>query len=93
MSLVRQAHMPGNYELYDAEANRLGPAVCKLCWERSGKKNPTALNTVWVTHKDRPMVWWLCPGCTGEVRTNGYEATTMLKSAQGVARSPGLIRA
>ena len=45
MSLVRQAHMPGNYEMYDPAANKLGPVVCKLCWERFERKNPESLNT------------------------------------------------
>jgi len=90
MSLVRQAHMPGNYETYDPMTNSLGPVVCKLCWERFEKKNSTSLYTVWVSYKDRRMVWWLCGDCTKSVRTGGYQATMFLKSAEGVILSPRL---
>lgn len=90
MSPVRLAHMPGNYEMYDPSENRLGPAVCKLCWERLEKRNSGPLNTVWVSFKQRRMIWWLCEGCTREVSSDGYQETTFLKSAQGVISSPGL---
>ena len=90
MSLVRQAHMPGNYEAYDPQTNSLGPVVCKLCWERSERKNSESLRTVWVSYKDRRMVWWLCGDCTESVKTGGYEATMFLKSADGVIPSPRL---
>jgi len=90
MSLVRQAHMPGNYEGYDPVANRLGPVVCKLCWERHEKKNSESLNTVWVSYKDRRMVWWLCRDCTESVMAGGYQATLFLKSTDGVIPNPRL---
>jgi len=90
MSLVRQAHMPGNYETYDPETNNLGPVVCKLCWERLKKKNPTSLYTVWVSYKGRRMVWWLCGDCAESVRTGGYHATMFLKSTESVIPSPRL---
>ena len=90
MSFVRQAHMPGNYEMYEPQTNILGPVVCKLCWERFSKKNPTPLNTVWVSYKDRLMVWWLCNGCTDSVKAGGYQATMFLKSTEGVIQSPRL---
>jgi len=82
--------MPGNYETYDAQANRLGPVVCKLCWERFRRKNSASLNTVWVTLKDRRMVWWLCGGCAEAVRAGGYQATKFLKSTEGIIVSPSL---
>jgi len=90
VSLVRQAHMPGNYETYDPQTNTLGPVVCKLCWERSEKKNSTSLYTVWVSYKDRRMVWWLCGDCTEGVKAGGYRATMFLKSTEGVIQSPRL---
>ena len=90
MSLVRQAHMPGNYEMYDPKANALGPVVCKLCWQRFERKNTESLNTVWGSFEDGPMVWWLCKECAESVRAGGYPATTFLKSAEGVILSPGL---
>jgi hypothetical protein len=82
--------MPGNYEVYDPEMNELGPVVCKLCWERFGKKNSTALCTVWVSYKDRRMVWWLCGGCTQDVKSGEYQSTMFLKSTEGVLPSPRL---
>ena len=91
MSSVRQAHMPGNYEMYDQAANKLGPVVCKLCWERSREKNPASL-TVWVSYKEGLIVWWLCPDCAEDVRASGHESTTFIKSAEGVIHSPGLVQ-
>jgi hypothetical protein len=82
--------MPGNYEMYDPATNRLGPVVCKLCWERYGKKNSASLDTVWVSYRDRLMIWWLCGACTGSVRTGGYQTTVFLKSTDGVLQSPPL---
>ncbi|HUK79635.1 MAG TPA: hypothetical protein VLU91_03110 [Nitrososphaerales archaeon] len=90
VSLVRQAHMPGNCETYDPETDNLGPVVCKLCWERFGRKNSTSLCTVWVSYKGGRMVWWLCGDCTESVRTGGYQATMFLKSMDGVIPSPHL---
>ena len=90
VSLVRQAHMPGNYETYDPQTNSLGPVVCKLCWERLEKKNSTSLYTVWVSYKDRRMVWWLCGDCTEGVKAGEYQAMMFLKSTEGVIQSPRL---
>jgi len=91
VSLVRMAHMPGNYELYEPETNSLGPAVCKLCWERFEKKNTALLRTVWVSYKDRPMVWWLCGDCAENVKAGGYRATVFLKSTVEFIRSPSFV--
>jgi hypothetical protein len=82
--------MPGNYEMNDQAANRLGPVVSKLCWERYERKNSEKLNTVWVSYLDRRMVWWLCGDCTESVRTGGYRATMFLKSTEGMIPTPGL---
>lgn len=90
MSMVRQAHMPGNYELYDPAVNKVGPVVCKLCWENLGKRNAVSLDTVWVSLKERRMVWWLCGSCAERVRKGGYQSTVFLKQVGGVVRSPGL---
>ena len=90
MSLVRQAHMPGNYELYDQSANKLGPVVCKICWERFKKENPGPMNTVWVSYEGERMVWWLCADCTRTMEAEGYGSARFLRSSQGVITSPGL---
>jgi hypothetical protein len=90
LAVVRQAHLPGNYELYDEAANRLGPAVCKHCWESVGRQNSAGLNTVWVSSEGRPMVWWLCEGCTDALRGEGGGKIDYLRSTPGVIASPGL---
>jgi len=90
VGLVRQAHMPGNYEVYDPGTNSLGPVVCKLCWERFEKKNSASLLTVWVSYGDRRMIWWLCGDCTESVKNGGYQAAMFLKSTEGVIQSPRL---
>ena len=82
--------MPGNYELYEHETNSLGPGVCKLCWERFEKKNNASLRTVWVSYRDRRMVWWLCGDCVENVKAGGYRATVFLKSTDGLIQSPSL---
>jgi hypothetical protein len=88
LSDVRQAHMPGNYELYDEPANRLGPVICKLCWELFNKQEFGSLNTVWVTFEGRRMVWWLCADHMSGLKTGGQ--AVFLRSVQGVVQSPGM---
>gem|GEM_PF-2994057 len=88
MTEVRQAHMPGNYELYNQASNRLGPTICKHCWEEDEKENPGPLNTVWVTSGGRQMVWWLCAGCTESVRSGDDESVRFVKSTRGLIASP-----
>ena len=90
MAFVREAHMPGNYELYDPQANRLGPVLCKYCWERSERRNPSKLNTVWVSLGGRRMVWWLCGDCMESLRRESVPGLELLKSSPGVLLSPGL---
>ncbi len=82
--------MPGNYELYDESKNMLGPVVCKLCWERFRRSNGGPLNTVWVSHEGRRMVFWLCDGCVETLRGGGYGRVKLLRSSPGLIRSPGL---
>jgi hypothetical protein len=89
MSEVRQAHMPGNYELYDPSGNKLGPVICKLCWEKSGIQNHSSLNTVWVSVEDRRMVWWLCGGHELGLKSEGGPAR-FLRSSKGVLANPGI---
>lgn len=62
MELVRQAHLPGNYELYDEDTNVLGSPICKSCWEQAQLKNSDSLDTVWLSVGGWDMVWWLCKG-------------------------------
>jgi hypothetical protein len=85
---VRQAHMPGNYELYDPSANRLGPVICKLCWERYSKRNSKSMNTVWVALEGRQVVWWLCARCAETLEAESTESVMFLKSSPGVITSP-----
>jgi hypothetical protein len=80
--------MPGNYELYDLASNRLGPTICKRCWEEDGKENAGPLNTVWVMNEERQMVWWLCTGCTESVRGGGDQSVRFVKSSHGLVASP-----
>jgi hypothetical protein len=82
--------MPGNYELYDPAANRLGPVVCKHCWERHGRSNPESLNTVWVSSEGRRLVWWLCDGCAKALRTDGGRSVEFLRISPGVILSPAI---
>ncbi len=89
MDEVRQAHMPGNYELYDLSANRLGPVICKLCWERAGLQNLSSLNTVWVSVEGRRMVWWLCGGHKAGLKSEGGPMK-FLRSSEGVLVNPGI---
>jgi len=90
LAVVRQAHLPGNFELYDPEENRLGPPVCKICWERFGKENSASLNTVWVSFESRSMVWWLCGGHMSGLK-NGEDASVRFqRSSPGAIVSPGL---
>lgn len=88
VAAVRQAHMPGNYELYEETENRLGPVICKDCWEKSGVQNSAALNTVWVSVEGQRRVWWLCGGHADEVRNDRSGAVEFLKVSKGVLSSP-----
>jgi hypothetical protein len=80
--------MPGNYELYDPSANKLGPVICKECWEGSKMQNPGSLNTVWVSFEGQNAVWWLCHDHTERLRSGGAAPAKFLRSAQGVVLSP-----
>jgi hypothetical protein len=89
MSVVRQAHLPGNYELYDPSSNGLGPGLCKGCWEQAGVRNSSSLQTVWVSAEGRQMVWWLCHEHANAMKSGG-RSLKLLKSKDGVISSPGL---
>jgi hypothetical protein len=89
MADVRQAHMPGNYELYDPTENKLGPVICKFCWEQARVQNSASLSTVWVSLEEKRMVWWLCGSHEASVKSEG-SMFTFLKSASGVLASPGI---
>jgi hypothetical protein len=60
VQVIRQAHLPGTYELSEPESNTLGPVICKTCSDRHGKQTAGALHTVWIAIEDWEMVWWLC---------------------------------
>jgi len=81
--------MPGNYELYDQSTNRLGPVICKLCWELFSKHESSSINTVWVSSEGRRMIWWLCGNHMETLRAEA-SPVQLLKSVQGVVFSPGI---
>jgi len=83
--------MPGNYELYDPSSNKLGPVVCKICWEREKKQTTAELQTVWVSVEDWRMVWWLCRGHADDTKAKRIGPERFLKSVQGVVRNPQII--
>jgi hypothetical protein len=89
MSLVRQAHLPGNYELADESSGKLGPAICKGCWEEDQRQNTGQLSTFWVSVDGAKMVWYLCEGHAGEMKTKAGPVR-LLKSVKGVVTNPGL---
>lgn len=62
MAEVRQAHLPGNYELYDVDLTAPGAPICKFCWEKEGVKKSSPLETVWLVKEGKRFVWWLCEG-------------------------------
>ena len=91
MSEVRQAHLPGNYELYDASSNKLGPVVCKGCWEGFKKETTAPLDTVWVSFKSEQMVWWLCQNHADKLKAQKKSGDIQfLKLAKGAITSPRL---
>ena len=90
MSQVRQAHLPGNYELYDPSSNKLGPVVCKECWEGFKKETTAPLDTVWVSFKGERMVWWLCQNHAEKLKAQKSGDIEFLKLVQGAMTSPRL---
>ena len=89
MSQVRQAHLPGNYELYDSSLNKLGPVVCKECWEGFRKETTAPLDTVWVSFKGERMVWWLCQNHAEKLKAQKKSGEIQfLKLVQGAITSP-----
>ena len=86
MSAVRQAHLPGNYELYDPSSGQLSPA-CKGCWEDGGVTNTVSLQTVWVDVEGTRMAWWLCRGHADATKANPGE-TGFLRSEDRALPSP-----
>jgi len=87
MSTVRQAHLPGNYELYDPSSNVPGPGICKVCWEQAGVRATTSLRTVWVSVEGRHMVWWLCHDHADAMKTSGNDLK-LLRTEDGIITSP-----
>ena len=85
--MVRQAHLPGNYELYDPLSNAPGPGICKGCWEQAGIRATTSLRTVWVSVEGRPMVWWLCHDHAEALKTSGHYLK-LLKSENRIVSTP-----
>ena len=90
LEVVRQAHLPGNYELYDDESAVAGPPICKYCWEKARIKNSSSLDTVWITFEDVRLVWWLCHGHREEA--SGEGSMKILKIESGLVKSPRIYR-
>jgi hypothetical protein len=84
---VRQAHLPGNYELYDEASNVIGPPICKMCWEEGRVKNSASLHTVWLSVEGWKMVWWLCAGHSQGIGSRA-ESREVLRSEERLVRSP-----
>lgn len=87
MPVIRQAHMPGNYETYDLSSSERGHVVCKICWELAEKQTTDSLQTVWVSVGGWKMVWWVCRDHLNAMRARGAELT-ILRSTDGVISSP-----
>jgi hypothetical protein len=88
---VRQAHLPGNYELYEESSNTLGPPICKHCWEEEHVKNSSSLDTVWLSVDGWPVVLWLCKGHHEGIGSHG-KSMRVLRSEDKVVRSPEIAR-
>jgi hypothetical protein len=88
MAAVHQAHLPGNYESYDPDSSRSGPALCKLCWEEAGQQNLDLLESVWVSVGGWSLIWWLCQNHVEAVRTRGMESVRFIRKVGGVVRYP-----
>jgi hypothetical protein len=90
MDEVRQAHLPGNYELYDQASNRIGPPICKLCWEEAELRNSSSLDTVWLSVDGWNVVWWLCRTHHEGLRSGSTPSRHVLKSEGRLVRSPAI---
>ena len=90
MREVRQAHLPGNYEMYDSSSNKLGPGVCRDCWENSKMENSNSLDTVWVSVKGQPMVWWLCQNHLALLKGRKSSEIKFVRFVPGTVPNPRL---
>ena len=71
-------------------SNKLGPVICRDCWEGAGKETTSPLDTVWVSLKGERMVWWLCQNHTEELKAQESNETLFLRLVHGVETNPGL---
>ncbi len=90
MDEVRQAHLPGNYELYDPASSEPGSALCKLCWEEAGERNAASLVTAWLSMEGWDAMWWLCRNHQEGVKSGSTKSRLFLRSVSGVVRYPAL---
>ncbi len=90
MRQVRQAHLPGNYELYDSSSNKLGPVVCRDCWENAKKETTASLETVWVSVRGEPMIWWLCQNHMALLKGRKSSEIRFVKFVHGAVPDPKL---
>jgi hypothetical protein len=88
MVRVLQAHMPGNYELYDLSSSKAGPAICKDCWEKANKRTTTPLDTVWVSTRGQSIVLWLCQDHAEKLKTKKTGDIRFVKLVKGVVPNP-----
>ncbi|MDA4124705.1 MAG: hypothetical protein OK438_04545 [Thaumarchaeota archaeon] len=90
MASVRQAHLPGNYELYDPDSSKPGEVLCKMCWEEGRKMNVDSLDTVWISSDGWLVVWWLCRNHGEAIKSRSSGSIQFLKIVRGIVRAPGL---
>jgi len=88
MVQVLQAHMPGNYELYDLSSSKAGPAICKDCWEKANQTTTNPLDTVWASSRGQPVVFWLCQNHAEELKTKKSGELRFVKLVKGVVPNP-----
>jgi hypothetical protein len=86
LEIVRQAHLPGNYELYDEDSNALGAAVCKHCWESQHIANSSSLATVWLSVDGLSVALWLCKSHRDVIGSG--PSMLVIKSEGRVMRNP-----
>jgi hypothetical protein len=88
--IVRQAHMPGNYELDEPGSNKIGTIVCKDCWENASQQTTSPLDTVWISLNGYSMIWWLCPNHTQKLQNGKTSKIQLIKSVRGIVKNPAL---
>ena len=76
--------------MYDPSSNKLGPVICKECWEGYHKETSSPLDTVWVSFKGEKMVWWMCQDHANKLRAKKSGDIQFVRLVQGAKSNPGL---